>query len=121
MSNAVNWFEIPAADFDRAAHFYDTILDASLHRELFGGIQHAIFSSAREGAGGAIIYNPEVAPSSSGTVVYLNAAGKLDAVISRVEKAGGKVLMPSTHIGDPGYIAIIQDTEGNKVGLHSPD
>jgi len=51
--------------------------------------------------------------------VYLNASGKLDACLERVVPAGGAVVMPKTDIGDPGFIAVVRDTEGNLVGLHS--
>lgn len=58
-------------------------------------------------------------PSPDGAIVYLDAPG-LDAVLSRVERAGGKVVMPRTDIGEPGFIALVVDTEGNRVGLHEP-
>jgi predicted enzyme related to lactoylglutathione lyase len=43
----------------------------------------------------------------------------LDETLGRVEKAGGKIVMPKTDIGPPGFIAIVRDSEGNSVGLHS--
>ena len=58
-------------------------------------------------------------PSKKVTLVYLNCNGTLDSVVSRVEKAGGNVVMPKTDIGPPGFIAVVVDTEGNSVGLHS--
>ena len=51
--------------------------------------------------------------------MYLDAPD-LDATLARVAKAGGKVLLGKTEIGDPGALAIVQDTEGNHVGLHAP-
>jgi predicted enzyme related to lactoylglutathione lyase len=121
MQNAINWFEIPAADFDRAVRFYNTVLDIQLRKELFNQVPNAIFPT--EGAdpvGGAVVFSPDYVPSPQGSLVYLNADGKLDDILKRIPTAGGKVLLPKTSIGDPGYIAILMDTEGNKIGLHQP-
>ena len=58
-------------------------------------------------------------PSANGTRVYLSCEGMIDEVIGRIAKAGGKIITPKTQIGDMGWIAMITDTEGNTVGLHS--
>jgi predicted enzyme related to lactoylglutathione lyase len=116
--SASNFFEIPSVDFERAVAFYTAILGVELYREVFMGIPSAMFPASEEGTGGAIIHS-EVKPSADGTIVYLNANGKLAQVVARVEAAGGTVLRPVMSIGDPGYIAIIRDTEGNRIGLHS--
>ena len=118
MTNAINFFEIPSIDFDRAVAFYHDILGVEFHHELFMGTPTAMFPSSEAGAGGAIIYS-DVKPSSDGPVIYLNANGRLREAVARVERAGGRVLLPVTSIGDPGEIAIILDTEGNRIGLHS--
>jgi predicted enzyme related to lactoylglutathione lyase len=119
MSNAINWFEIFVTDLDRASRFYETMLARQLRREDFGGMQMSIFSSAKEGAGGALVRDPKRAPGTGGTLVYLDATGKLDASLDRVVAAGGAVVLPKTDIGAPGFIALVRDTEGNQVGLHS--
>src|SRR6185295_10966655 len=106
MQSAINWFELPAADFDRAVGFYETILKVPLRKQVVGGMSNGIFPADQAGAGGAIVCGEGYRPSADqGAVVYLNAKteGNLETVISRIEKAGGKVLMPKTDIGDPGY------------------
>jgi predicted enzyme related to lactoylglutathione lyase len=121
MGNAINWFEIPAADFDRAVKFYDTVLNIQLRKELFNAVPNAIFpTEGADPAGGAVVFSPDYVPSTQGSLVYLNADGKMDDILKRIPAAGGKVLLPKTSIGDPGYIAILLDTEGNKIGLHQP-
>lgn len=123
MNNAVNWFEIFVADLTRAAAFYERVLQISLKREDFAGMPQAIFTRAGgnpDNVGGALVKHPERGPSAEGVMVYLNVTGQLDAVLGRIEAAGGKVVMPKTDIGDPGFIALMRDTEGNVVGLHSP-
>lgn len=119
MKNAITWFELPARNFDRAVKFYNTLLDSQLRVEDFNGTLNAVFPYSDPGTGGAVIKRENDAPSLSGSLVYLNLEGQLDAALARVESAGGKVILPKTHIGDPGYIAIIVDSECNRVGLHS--
>ncbi|MFT3713718.1 MAG: VOC family protein [Archangium sp.] len=114
--NSITWFEIFVSDMGRAQKFYERMLDAPLKGETFNGEPHAIFRA--EGVAGALVERKGKKPSSEGALVYLNCNGKLDGVLSRVEKAGGKIVLPKTDIGDPGFIAIVADTEGNAVGLH---
>jgi len=118
MRNAVNWFEIFVTDLDRARRFYQVMLGVELRREEFSGKQMDIFPYQGPGVGGALVRDPKRAPGG-GTLVYLDAGGKLDACLERVGRAGGSVLLPRTDIGDPGFIAIVRDSEGNEVGLHS--
>jgi predicted enzyme related to lactoylglutathione lyase len=72
-------------------------------------------------ASGGLSQSPNHKPSMEGTVVYLNANPAMDNVISKVESAGGKVLMQKTAIGPNGFMALIMDTEGNSVGIHSTE
>jgi predicted enzyme related to lactoylglutathione lyase len=53
-------------------------------------------------------------------LIYLNAGQALSAIVARIEPAGGKLVVPETPIGEQGAIAIFVDTEGNRIGLHSP-
>jgi predicted enzyme related to lactoylglutathione lyase len=119
MSNALNWFEIPATDIERAVTFYGKILDTELVvQESMPGFSMAMFPS-EEGVGGALLQGEGYAPSAEGSLIYLNAGDDLSAVLSRIEGAGGQVLTPKTDIGENGFMAYFQDSEGNKVGLHS--
>ena len=119
MKNAANWFELPVQDLGRARGFYETVLATRLRQETFGGMPMAIFPY-EGGSGGALVRDARVRPAADGTVVYLDATGTLDACLERVTAAGGKVVLSKTDIGPPGFIALILDTEGNRVGLHDP-
>lgn len=121
MKSAIAWFDIPTLDFERAHTFYSTILGQTLEIEDFMGQKLGYFPMSSDGeVGGDLVPpDPTFIPSSQGTRVYLNCEGKLDEVISRIELAGGKIVRPKFQIGDQGFIVIIQDTEGNIVGLHS--
>jgi uncharacterized protein len=118
----VNWFQIPAIKLDRATKFYGDILNASFHEAEMHGCKHAFFARdtlETTTTGGEIIEEKSSKPSADGVRIYLNAPGGVDAVLARVEKAGGKIVLPKTSIGENGWIAIFQDTEGNHIGLHS--
>ncbi|HTQ48987.1 MAG TPA: VOC family protein [Polyangiaceae bacterium] len=120
MSHAINWFEIPARDMDRATRFWETVLGRSLKREVFGGVPHAIFAGGDDKAvSGALVSDGKRQPWGQGTLVYLDAGRDLDGCIARVVGAGGKVAVPRTEIGEHGAFAIVVDTEGNAVGLHA--
>jgi uncharacterized protein len=119
--NAVNWFEIPVLDIDRAQTFYEALLAAPMRREAMGPKTLAVFGSADNGVGGCLLAGADVpAPSTHGALVYLNAEPSLDAVLARVQAAGGRITTPKVQLpGDMGVFAHITDTEGNRVGLHS--
>jgi predicted enzyme related to lactoylglutathione lyase len=117
MRNTLNWFEIFVANLPRAQAFYEAVLGTKLKAETFNGEPHAIF--AAEDLKGALVQRASRKPSAEGSLVYLNCNGQLDAVLGRVAGAGGRVVMPKTDIGPPGFIAVVADSEGNAVGLHS--
>ena len=120
MRHALNWFELFVTDIDRAAAFYETLLGTTLRREVFGGEPHAIFPASEDGGQtGALVVRADRKPSADGALVYLNCDGILDACLARVQQAGGSIVMPLTDIGPPGHVAVVSDTEGNAVGLHS--
>jgi predicted enzyme related to lactoylglutathione lyase len=121
MTNTINWFEIPTTNLDRAIGFYTAVLATPLKRELFDGTgtEMAVFEGEQESVRGALIADQRRKPTADGALVYLHASD-LDASLGRVVKAGGSVVMPKTDIGEPGFIALMRDTEGNVVGLHAP-
>lgn len=121
-SNSINWFEIPSADFSRAQSFYENIFEIEMQTIKMGDTDMAMFPSdpGSGKANGAVVFGPDYRPSMEGAVIYLNGDPNLDQALSRVQEAGGEVLMPKMSIGEEnGFIAFFRDTEGNKVGLHS--
>lgn len=127
MKNVVNWFEVYTSDFERAKNFYsevfkfkftDTPVDSERHSEM----KYATFPSDPNGKGasGALVYLDVAKPGIGGTLVYFESEG-IDAELSRVEAAGGKTIRTKLRVGDFGFIALIEDTEGNLIGLHSKE
>ena len=120
MKNAINWFEIPVKDFTKAKAFYETILGAKLQVMEAMGMKSAFFpADLQNGIGGCLMEGQGYEPSTKGSLVYLNGGDDLSVPLSKVEAAGGKILLPKTAIGPNGFMAHFTDTEGNKVALHS--
>ena len=121
LRSALNWFEIPVTDLDRAQAFYEKLFATTLRREPMGDVTLAVFGYDDPGVGGCLIAGDRVAPpSQSGTIVYLNAQPSLDAVLERVQAAGGAITTPKVTLpGDMGCFAHIADSEGNRIGLHA--
>jgi len=123
MKQLIDWFEIATTDLERATKFYSEVFQiemASMH--LANRLRMSMFpSDGSMGGGGALCHHPEhYMPSQNGTLVYFNADPDLSAVLGRVEKAGGSILVPKQQISpEHGYMAVFFDTEGNRVALHS--
>jgi predicted enzyme related to lactoylglutathione lyase len=117
--NFINWFEIPAANFERAVNFYNKIYQIEMECNSMGGYSMAFFP-VENGVGGAIIYGEGSFPSDKGPLLYLNGGNDLNTILSRVEDAGGTILLNKQLINEEaGYFALFTDTEGNKLALHS--
>lgn len=119
MANAINWFELPSSNFQRAVKFYGKVLSAELQPVDMPGPKMAFFPTSDNGVGGCVIHGEGYTPSMEGSLVYLNGGDDLSVPLSRVEEAGGEVLVPKMAIGEHGHIAIFKDTEGNRVAFHS--
>lgn len=120
MRNAINWFEIPVTNFDRAKKFYETILNYQMQTQEFGSDKLGFLPSDREAVGGAICHGELYKPSTDGVVIYINGNPDLAEILNRVEAAGGKIVMSKKQITpEIGYMAIFIDCEGNKIALHS--
>jgi hypothetical protein len=121
LNNPVGWFEIYVADLNRARIFYSSVLKRTLKPAVTDGTFEALeFDGQMPGSGamGALMKHPMRQPSHEGTMVYFSCED-CDKTVALALEHGGVVHKPKWSIGDQGFIAIIGDTEGNAIGLHS--
>ncbi|MFK7921090.1 MAG: VOC family protein [Bacteroidia bacterium] len=115
-------FEIPATNISRAIKFYQAILDINIQKIEIPEMQMGLFPSEGQAVFGVIIEGEGYTPSPNGVTIYLNAGNDVQIVLDKIEKNGGKIIVPKTlHADESGYFALFLDTEGNRLGLHSPN
>ena len=118
-NNQIVWCDIPVTDLDRAVKFYSAVLGQTVSKESMQGMNFGLLPHPHDGVGGCLVVMEDVKPSQNGPQIYLNCDGRLDAAIVTVEPNGGKILKPRHPIGPYGFRAIILDSEGNRIALHS--
>ena len=124
MQHAISWFEIPTQDLDRATKFYETIFGISLIPLDMENIKMRMFpvDDMANGIGGSLVHSEGFfTPSdSAGVLIYLNGNPDVQHILDKVEAAGGKIMVPKTMISpEYGFMGVMIDTEGNRIGLHS--
>ena len=122
-TNQIVWSDIPVKDLDRAIRFYSAVLGGQIKKEQHEGMTFAMLPHAEEhGVSGCLSTGCEGnknEPSRNGPLLYFNCQGRLDQAVAAVERTGGKVLQPKQPIGPYGFCAIVLDSEGNRIALHS--
>ncbi len=122
MNSYISLFEIPATDISRAIEFYQSILDISIEKMEIEGMEMGILPYENQTVHGVIIKGEGNQPSADGVAIYLNAGDDLQVVLDKVESNGGTIIIPKTaHADDSGFFALFLDSEGNRLGLNSPN
>lgn len=122
MKSHISIFEIPATDISRAVDFYQAILGVNIEKMEMPGMEMGIFPYEEQMVTGVIVKGEGYKPSADGVTIYLNGGDNLQTILDKVEKNGGKILMPKTaHADENGFFALFLDTEGNRLGLNSPN
>ena len=116
--NRAVWFDIPVADLDRAAAFYGDVLAINVEKSQFDNFSFCVLEHD-DGNGGCLVPNAGEVASTAGILLYLNVDGRMREAMARVAALGGKVVEPAHAIGPHGYRAVVLDSEGNRIALHS--
>lgn len=124
-NNPVGWFEIYVQDMPRAKAFYEAVFQGKLTElknpvtENLPGMEMWAFPSSMEsyGAPGALVRMSGYASGGS-TLVYFSCE-ECSIEAARAASYGGKVFKEKMAIGEYGFIALVEDSEGNMIGLHS--
>jgi hypothetical protein len=120
MKSFISLFEIPATKISRAIGFYQSILGINIEKMEIPGFQMGIFPYEEQMVTGVIVQGEGYKPSADGVTLYLNGGDNLQTILDKVEKCGGKIIVPKTaHADESGFFALFLDTEGNNLGLNS--
>lgn len=122
--SVISWFEIPSTNLERTTKFYETLFDVQLFAMDMPNIKMRVFpvKDMMNHISGAIVHTDgfHTPSENNGVLIYLNANPDVQHILDKVEAAGGKIILPKTEISpEHGFMAIILDTEGNRIGLHS--
>jgi predicted enzyme related to lactoylglutathione lyase len=120
VGHRIVWCDIPVSDLDRAIAFYSAVLALPIHRQEFpGGGAIGVLPHEENQVAGCLYSGDDNRPSREGPLIYLDADGRLDEAVAAVAAHGGSVLQPRHQIGPHGFRAVVLDSEGNRVALHS--
>ena len=122
MNNYISIFEIPVTDIARAVTFYQAILDIEIEQYEFPGMQMGLLPAENQVNVGVLMQGEGYEPSATGVTIYLNGGDNLQVILDRIEPNGGQIIVPkSLHADGEEYFALFIDSEGNRLGLHSPN
>jgi uncharacterized protein len=121
VANQIVWVDIPVLDLERAMRFYSAVLGSAVKKEDYPGMSIGLLPGfdGENTVSGCLFTRADEKPSDKGVLIYLNAQGRLDQAVAAVEPNGGKVLQPKHPIGPHGFRAVVHDSEGNRIALHS--
>jgi len=121
--NTAVWFDLPVQNLERASRFYSAVLAGKCEKQDFSGMAFALLPNYdQEGAvSGCLVPGKKTndPQPEGGLLLYFNCNGRLDDAVAKVEPNGCKVVQPKHQIGPHGFRAIVLDSEGNRVALHS--
>ncbi|HEY0511248.1 MAG TPA: VOC family protein [Thermoanaerobaculia bacterium] len=120
MNNPVNWFEIYVQNMERAKAFYEAVLGVQLSKLDSSDIEMWAFPMRQDGSGasGSLVRMPGFPSGGNSVLVYFGCAD-CAAEAAKAARAGGRIQKEKMSIGQYGHIALVIDTEGNMIGLHS--
>ena len=118
-SNTICWTDIPVKNLDRAIQFYSAVLGQPVNKQSVPGMEFGLLPHAEDNVSGCLCQTADNQPSEQGPLIYFSVEGRLDEAAQAARKGGGTVLKDKHPIGPYGFRAVIRDTEGNRVALHS--
>jgi uncharacterized protein len=123
-ANTLCWTDIPVTNIDRAITFYSAVLGNEVSKLSEQGFEYGLLPHEEQNASGCLSFGADSAgsenkPSQNGPLIYLSVEGRLDDAVKAVTSNGGKIVQERHQIGPHGFRAVIVDSEGNRIALHS--
>lgn len=116
--NCAVWFDIPVADLERSVDFYQAVLGNPITTESFDGFSFGVLMH-EQGNGGCLVPMPDAIQREGGILLYMNVHGRIRDAVAQVAAKGGEILEDVHPIDPHGFRALIRDSEGNRLALHS--
>jgi uncharacterized protein len=118
------WTDIPVTSLDRAIRFYSAVLGQPVRKLSDGGMEYGLLPHEEASASGCLCVRSDSGgvdntPSANGPLIYLLVEGRLEQAVDAARKNGGKILRERQQIGEHGFRALIIDSEGNRIALHT--
>jgi len=118
------WTDIPVTNLDRAIKFYSAVLAKEVRKLSEGRMEYGLLPHEEQNASGCLCIRGDSGgvdnrPSANGPLIYLSVEGRLDEAVEAARANGGKVLRARQQIGEHGFRAVVIDSEGNRIALHS--
>lgn len=118
--HTICWADIPVTDLDRAIAFYSAVLGKPVVKQAAGpDVEFGLLPHADSNVSGCLAKMPDSAPAQTGPLLYFSVEGRLAEAADIARTGGGRVLVEPHPIGPHGHRAVILDSEGNRVALHS--
>ena len=118
------WTDIPVTNLDRAIKFYSAVLGKEVKKLSDSGAEYGLLPHEEQNASGCLCVRSDSGgvdnrPSANGPLIYLLVEGRLDKAVEAARANGGKILRARQQIGEHGFRAVIIDSEGNRIALHT--
>ena len=118
------WTDIPVTNLDRAIKFYSAVLGSDVRKLSDGKADYGLLPHDEGNASGCLCVRSDSGgvdnrPSANGPLIYLLVEGRLNDAVDAARKNGGKILRERQQIGEHGFRAVIIDSEGNRIALHT--
>ncbi len=119
MAHTIVWSDVPVVDIDRAVQFYGGVLGVKVVKQQHEQFTFAVFDHGDKEVSCCLVVWKDKIVGDQGPLLYFNVDGRLDEAVVQTKALGGKVLQERHSIGPYGFRALVLDSEGNRIALHS--